>query len=365
MANSLGQSLLERFPDSEIRIVDTFQYINSVLHKVVVGSYMETLRFTPKVWGYLYDQAEDGLALVDLGQILYKLLSPKLKHLLDDFQPDLIVTTHAFPTGMLSVLKEKGLLKVPLVAVITDFHVHPFWIRPGVDLFFIPVEDLSYPLIQAGIGPERIRAVGIPIRSQFNRTIEPQKAKKKLGLGPLPTILIMGGGLGMGRLELIAKEILQAEEFQVIVITGKNKRLHTTLSSLNNPRLKLLGYVDNIAEVMAAADLIISKPGGVTTAEVLAMKKPLIIYSSLPGQEDRNTYYLLNKGAAIKVRTLEQLIPEISSLWQNKLRLKQMQEMAEHLGSPASSSLFWDNVWPLLGQDGTSEPIIASNTSSH
>ena len=95
------------------------------------------------------------------------------------------------------------------------------------------------------------------------------------------------------------------------------------------------------------------------------MKKPLIIYSSLPGQEDRNTYYLLNKGAAIKVRTLEQLIPEISSLWQNKLRLKQMQEMAEHLGSPASSSLFWDNVWPLLGQDGTSEPIIASNTSSH
>ena len=258
VANSLGQSLLERFPDSEIRIVDTFQYINSVLHKVVVGSYMETLRFTPKVWGYLYDQAEDGLALVDLGQILYKLLSPKLKHLLDDFQPDLIVTTHAFPTGMLSVLKEKGLLKVPLVAVITDFHVHPFWIRPGVDLFFIPVEDLSYPLIQAGIGPERIRAVGIPIRSQFNRTIEPQKAKKKLGLGPLPTILIMGGGLGMGRLELIAKEILQAEEFQVIVITGKNKRLHTTLSSLNNPRLKLLGYVDNIAEVMAAADLIIS-----------------------------------------------------------------------------------------------------------
>lgn len=348
VAKSLSECLLEIAPDSEIRVVDTFQYINSVLHKVVVGSYMETLRFTPRVWGYLYDQAEEGLGLVDLGQILSKVLSPRLEQLLKEFQPDLIITTHAFPTGMLSVLKKKRNIATPHVAVVTDFHVHPFWINPGVDHYFIPAEDLAYPLVQAGVESSKISAVGIPIRSQFCQQLDQQEAKAELGLGPLPTILVMGGGLGMGRLELISQAIVQAQEFQVIVITGKNKRLYSALNNLNNPFLKVLGYVDNMAKVMTAADIIISKPGGVTTAEVLAMKKPLVIYSSLPGQEDRNTCYLLNKGAAIKVRKLEQLIPEIRNLWQNKLRLKQMREMAELLGSPASSSLVWKKIWPLI-----------------
>ncbi len=364
VAKSLKECLLELVPGSEIRIVDTFQYINSVLHKVVVGSYRETLRFTPKVWGYLYDQAEDGLGLVDLGQLLSKLLSPKLGQLLQQVKPDVIIATHAFPTGMLSVLKENNIIETPLVSVVTDFHVHPFWIRPGVDLFFIPAEDLAYSLQQAGIGPERIRAVGIPIRSQFNCKIDVQKAKEKLQLADLPTILVMGGGWGMGRMELITRELLQARDFQVIVISGNNKHLELSLKELGNPRLKVLGYVEYVAEIMAVADIIVSKPGGVTTAEVLAMKKPLVIYSALPGQEDRNTMYLLNKGVAIKVRKLEELIPEIQNLWNNQLRLKQMQEMAGQLGSPASSRLVWENIWPLLSDDDGGKLLLGGGSNA-
>jgi len=351
VANSLGQSLLTLAPGSEVKIVDTFQYINSVLHKVVVGSYMETLKFTPKVWGYLYDQAEDGERLVDLGQILSKVLSPKLEQLLKDVDPDVILTTHAFPTGMLSVLKQRGSIKPPLISTVTDFHVHTFWIHPGVDLYFLPAPDLAYPLLEAGIAPERIRSVGIPIRAQFSEKIDTRKAKAALGLADMPTVLVMGGGLGMGRMELIARHILQDETFQVVVVAGKNQRLHDTLCNPAYPRLKVLGFVENMAEVMATADIIISKPGGVTTAEILAMAKPLVIYSSLPGQEDRNTYYLLNKGVAVKVRKLDQLIPEIHSLLENPLRLRHMKEMAEYLGSPHSSRLVWENIWPLLAQE--------------
>lgn len=347
-ANSLGETLLDLAPGSEVKIVDTFQYINSVLHKVVVGSYMETLKFTPKVWGYLYDQAEDGERLVDLGQLLSKLLSPKLEHLLEKVNPDVILTTHAFPTGMLSVLKEKGLIKPILVSVVTDFHVHPFWIHQGVDLYFIPAADLAFPLTQSGIAPERIRSVGIPLRPQFRQLLDPLKAKEKLRLEPLPTVLVMGGGLGLGRIELITRSILQDQTFQVLVVAGKNSRLQDNLQDLNNPRLKVLGYVENMAEVMTAADIIISKPGGVTTAEILALGKPLVIYSSLPGQEDRNTYYLLNKGVAIKVRKLEMLIPEIRSLWSNPLRLRHMREMAAQLGSPDSSISVWKHILPVI-----------------
>jgi len=348
VAKALAESLTEEIQGSEVKTVDTFNYINSVLHKVVFGSYMETLKFTPKVWGYLYEQAEDGERLVDLGQILSKLLSPRLEQLIKEFSPDVIISTHAFPTGMLSVLKQRKPVKIPLSAVVTDFHVHSFWIHEGIDRYFIPAPDLSYRLIGDGISQEKIKGTGIPIRTQFSKFIDPVLARQELGLDSRPTVLVMGGGLGLGRIELIVRELLNNSSFQVVVVAGKNKRLQDNLAELKNTRLKVFGFVDNMAQVIAACDLVISKPGGVTTAEVLAMQKPLFIYSSLPGQEDRNSDYLLNKGAAVKVRKLDMLVPEIMSFWNNPTRRRHVKEMAEQLGSPHAGREVWDELFSLL-----------------
>lgn len=349
VAKAFQENLLEEIPGSEVKIVDTFQYINSVLHKVVVGSYMETLKFTPKVWGYLYDQAEDGERLVDLGQLFSKVLSPRLEQLLKDFCPDVIIATHAFPTGIIAVLKEKMQSNIPLAAAVTDFHVHSYWIHQGVDLYFIPAIDLAYPLLRSGIAEEKIKAIGIPIRRQFTFSHDKIKAKAELGiLSEAPTVLVMGGGLGLGRIEVIVREVLSEDYFQVMVVAGQNKRLQEALNAINHPKLKVFGFIENMAQVMVATDIVISKPGGVTTAEILAMQVPLVIYSSLPGQEDRNTEYLLNKGVAIKVRKLDMLYPGLLSLWQNPLRLKHMKEMAQQLGSPHSSRLAWESIYPLI-----------------
>ncbi|MCR4443206.1 MAG: glycosyltransferase [Peptococcaceae bacterium] len=348
VAKALAERLLEEVPGSTAEIVDTFQYINSVLHKVVFGSYIETLKFTPRVWGYLYEQAENGERLVDLGQILSKVLSTKLEHLLRNFNPDVILTSHAFPTGILSVLKERGQVKVPLAAAVTDFHVHSFWIHQGVDRYFLGAPDLAYNLLKHGIKAEKIKATGIPIRSQFGREFNIEEAKKQLGLDSQPAVLVAGGGLGMGKIDSIARELLNNASFHVVVVAGKNRRLYEALAGLDQPRLKVFGFVENMAEVIAACDLVISKPGGVTTAEVLAMRKPLVIYSSLPGQEDRNTDYLLNRGAAVKVRKLDMLVPEIMSLWSNPLRRRHMLEMTGQLGAPHASRLVWEEMWSLL-----------------
>lgn len=349
VARALGERLMIERPGSEVTIVDTFQYINSALHKVVFGSYMETLKFTPKVWGYLYEQAEDGERLVDIGQILSKVLSPKLEQLLKDVSPDYILTSHAFPTGMLAVLKKRGQITVPLAAAVTDFHVHSFWIHQEVDRYYIPAADLDFRLLHSGIEHSKIYGFGIPIRSQFAESkIDNSLAKKELGLKEeIPTILVMGGGLGLGKIEVITKELLKDETFQVIVIAGKNQRLQDNLEAIDNPRLKVFGYVENMAKVMSVVDIVISKPGGVTTAEVLSMDKPLVIFSSLPGQEDRNTDYLLNKGVAIKVKKLDMLIPEIKALWRNPLRFRHMKEMAQQLGSPDSCKLIWDDLFKI------------------
>lgn len=345
VAQALAERLLIERPGSVVKIVDTFQYINSVLNKVVLGSYMETLKFTPKVWGYLYDQAEDGERLIDLGQILSKVLSPKLEQLLREVNPDYIITTHAFPTGMMSVLKRQRIINVPVCAVVTDYHVHSFWVHDYIDHFFLPAPDLAYPLLKTGIARGKIHGTGIPIRDQFSEKIEQEQARKELSITSGHTILVMGGGLGLGKIEVITRELLENWDYQVIVVAGKNKRLEGELLELHNGRLKVLGYVENMAKVMTAADIIISKPGGVTTAEVLALSKPLVIFASLPGQEDRNTDYLLNKGAAIKVKKIDMLIPEIMALWRNPLRLRHMTEIAQQLSSPKSSQLFWDTVY--------------------
>jgi processive 1,2-diacylglycerol beta-glucosyltransferase len=350
VAQAIAERLMAETPGSEVKIIDTFRYINSILNKVVVGSYMETIRFTPKVWGYLYDQAEGGDKLVDLSQLFAKILSPKIEQLINDVNPQVIITCHAFPTKMLGEMKRKGRIKVPLAAAITDFHIHPIWISKGINQYFIPSVDLNYHLIQEGIQPEKIKPVGIPIRMQFGQKFDSVEVKKELQLTEAPVVLIMGGGLGLGKIEVITKEILNDERFGVVVIAGKNKRLYEALSKLNNDRLRVFGYVENMAKVIAACDIVISKPGGVTTAEVLAMEKPLVIYSSLPGQEDRNVDYLLNRGAAVKVKKLDLLIPELLALWQNSLRLSQMKEAARYLGSPHSSKLVWDNLWPLIAE---------------
>ncbi|PKM87633.1 MAG: galactosyldiacylglycerol synthase [Firmicutes bacterium HGW-Firmicutes-12] len=351
VAKAMAERLLEEIPGSEAEIIDTFQYINATLHKVMLGSYMETLKFTPKVWGYLYNQVVEGERFIDIGQLFSKVLSPRLDQLLKQFNPDIIITTHAFPTGILSIMKERGQINIPVASVITDFHVHSLWIHHGVDRYFIPEPDLSNRLLHHGIKAKQIIAVGIPIRTQFSKEINSEQAKSNLGLSVnTPTILVMGGGLGLGRIEKIVEEILEDSIFEVMVVTGKNKILQENLADLKNTRLKVFGFIENMAEVIAASDIVISKPGGVTTAEVLAMRKPLVIFSALPGQEDCNTEYLLNKGAALKVQRLDMLLPEINSFWSNPLKRRHMKEMAEQLGVPNSSKMAWEELWDLLAK---------------
>lgn len=335
VAKAVAQEIKERSTESEILIVDTFQYINPILNKVVVGSYMETLRFTPKVWGYLYTQAEETEKFVDLGQIFSNLLSPKMEKLLQNFNPDVLVCSHAFPAGILSALKKKRKLNIPLVACITDFTVHSFWMQPYVDQYIIPHEDLIYPFLKEKIPLSKLKSLGIPIRKQFLNPPAKKDIRDKLGLQDQTTILVMGGGLGLGNIKEITIKLLKDSNLQILVVAGKNEKLHKELKELRGgERLHVYGFVEDVSNLMAAADLLISKPGGVTTAEALAMELPMIIYSPLPGQEDRNTHYLLNRGIAIQVRKIENLVHELNIILNNTLRFKQIKEMLRYFSKP-------------------------------
>ncbi len=343
-ARAVVEEIQYRYPDCQTKIVDTFRYINPVLNKVIVGSYMESLKFNPKIWGYLYAQAEEGEKLVDLGQILSKLASTKMEKLISDFNPQAIVCTHAFPAGILSVLKAKGRFGVPLIGVTTDFTVHPFWIHQHIDKYVLPCEELTYELQDYGITEDKIMPTGIPLRKQFSKRQSKGEARKKLGLADKTTVLVMGGGLGLGEIETVIQTLGNADiDLGIVSVAGKNDRLRTKLQLISTVnKVTVVVFVENIAEVMSASDFIVTKPGGLTTAEVLATGLPMIIVNPLPGQEDRNTEFLLNSGVAVKVRKTGQLVPRIKNLISNGIRLRQMEEMASLIGKPLAASSLTD-----------------------
>ncbi len=343
-AQAVIQEIGHRWPDCRTRVVDTFRYINPVLNKVIVGSYMESLKFNPKIWGYLYEQAEEGEKLVDLGQILSKLASVKMDKLIDEFQPQAMVCTHAFPAGILSILKGQGKFDVPLIGVMTDFTVHPFWIHKYIDRYVLPCEELKFAIQAYGVPEGKIMPTGIPLRRQFARKGDKTEARRNLSLDNMTTVLVMGGGLGLGEIEDIINLLGNADtKLQVLTIAGKNDKLRTKLqlASAKN-KVHVFGFVDNVAEIMNAADLIITKPGGLTTAEVLAVGLPMVIVNPLPGQEERNTEFLLNSGVAVKVTKLRHLVPQIQLLISNEKRMGQIREMASVIGKPEAARVLVD-----------------------
>ncbi len=343
-AQAVVQEVLHRYPDCRTRIVDTFKYINPVLDKVITGSYIESLKFNPKIWGYLYEQAEEGDKFIDLKNVLSRLASVKMERLIKESEPQVIVCTHAFPAGILSILRAKGKFTVPLISVMTDFTVHPFWIHEQIDRYVLPCDELRYQMQEYRVPDEKIMATGIPLRKQFSERPNKPEVREKFGLEDKTTVLVMGGGLGLGEIENAIETLGNSDlDLQVVSVTGKNDRLRTKLQLVKTRNsLKVFGYIDNMAEVMGASDIIITKPGGLTTAEVLAMGLPMIIAAPLPGQESRNTEFLLNSGVAVKVRKISHLVPQLKQLLANEKRLNQIKEMASLIGKPRAAEKLVD-----------------------
>jgi len=346
-ALAMKKAFHERRPDLEVTILDTFRYINPFLDKVLFGTYIEMLKITPVVYGYLYHLAEKGQPFSEAGKeefnrILNRLAAPKLIRFLNEFQPQVVVCTHPFPVGILASLKQRGCLSSPVAATLTDFTVHPFWIFSGVDLFTVAAPELRSSFAEYGIGLEKVHAVGIPINTCFAGSVERSGVQKRLGLNPsLPTALIIGGGLGMGPLAEIVKALGSSPgKLQMIVVTGNNNslkaKLERMLPGLRNP-VKVLGFVDNIHELMAASDFMVGKAGGLTCAEALARGLPIFIVDPLPGQEVRNAEFLTGQGVALQIDNVQELVQKVEKCLRGPERLQIMAERARRLGKPLAA----------------------------
>ena len=301
---------------------------------------MSVVKRTPELWDYLYDNPKVLKSTQSLREMIHRFNTGKLKTLLDDFKPSAILCTQAFPCGMVADYKKTFDLKVPLVGVLTDYAPHSYWIYNNVDQYIVPSQETGNKLIANGIDSSRIKAYGIPIDTKFQNSFDKKSLCEKLGLDSTkPCILVMGGTQGLGPIKDLVKLLNRSSvEMQLIIACGTNKKLYNWLKARHHRKKTIiLSYATNIDELMQASDIILTKPGGITTAEALAKGLPMLIVNPLPGQEAMNTKFLLQEGVAVKAENPDDVMVLLNELFENKNKLKAMSDRARLLAKPDSS----------------------------
>jgi processive 1,2-diacylglycerol beta-glucosyltransferase len=251
------------------------------------------------------------------------------------FKPDAVLCTHYLPLETLTPLREKkGGIRPFVACVVTDFEAHALWMESCVDLYCVAAEETKARLVARGADAADVIATGIPIAAKFSSKPDARAVRRKYGLrDDLPVLLVLSGGFGMGPVAEILAELDKADgQFQTLVVTGRNEELRRKLAAQDRKHpTHVLGFSTNMHELMAVADLIITKPGGLTSSEALAMGKPLFILNPIPGQEAANSDFLLEHGAAAKANRVEDLPYRIGQLLGSK-KLAEMGKAAKALG---------------------------------
>jgi len=330
-------------PDTKTLLINAFHYTNPILEKVINKTYMGVIRTKPEVWDYLYDNPKVLKNVQKLRDFIHKFNSKRLMELLDDFKPNAIVCTQAFPCGMIADLKRTHREETLLFGVLTDYSPHSYWVYDSVDGYIVPCKDTGKRLIENGILKDRVNAFGIPVNPRFNTTLDREKIAKRLDLDlNIPTILIMGGSQGLGPIKQIVQglEALRNLPFQIIVVAGINKSVYRYLNRTHRNRKKkvvFFSYTENINELMEVSSLVITKPGGLTTAEALIKGLAILIVNPLPGQEAMNTKHLLKIDVALKARDYREAVVLVEALLSHPTKLLQMRRTSKKYGRPDSA----------------------------
>jgi processive 1,2-diacylglycerol beta-glucosyltransferase len=351
-AQGIAAYAKNNFSNLSIRHLDLMQLVPAYFRKIYTDFYLKLAAGLPEAWGWLYrktDHEPTGSLTERCRRMLQRLSAKKLFIEIDSYQPDAIVCTHFLPAELLATAVLEKRLHCPVWVTVTDFDLHQMWVHAGITGYFVANEELAFRLQSSGVDPATIVITGIPVMPEF--TLQPERSvcAAKHGLNPLhKTLLIMGGGAGLGITCELVKSLLNLQShLQIIVMAGKNQSLLTELQNLAvfwPGQLVAVGFTDKVPELMACADLVITKPGGLSTSECLVMGLPMLLISPIPGQEERNASYLLQEGVAQRADDVATLVYRLRLLLANPVKLAEMKTYASLLGKPRAASTLLHHV---------------------
>lgn len=337
--------------------VDVYAYLSKIVKETIDKGYLFTSKHTQELYRLVYLLAENhGSGYfanpISIINIVNALGASKFARIVNDFAPDAIVCTHVFAAQLVNDLKKRKLLTAPTVGIITDYTLHPYWEDvPNIEYIVTGSELLTHRAIKKGIDASRILPLGIPIHPKFCQPISQADARARLGLDlDRPTILMMGGSMGYSNnKKLIAQLNLCDIPFQLLVVCGNNKKQYEEMlhlkETLDGPCiLHPYGFVNNVEEMMSAADCIITKPGGLTVSEALAKNLPMILVNPIPGHEERNVEFLMNNGMACLVTKTFPVDEAVYHLFKSPHRLRTVRETMSALAHPDATERLCDFI---------------------
>ena len=347
-AKSIQNCILKKYPQIDVELIDCMKYVNITIEKITTAAYREMAKKAPWAWGRIYSDSQKG-PLAHISSRSNKIMAIKLLKLLKEKTPDLIISTHPFGSQMCSYLKRKGKINSKIATIMTDFAPHDQWLVGSdyTDYFFVAHEKMKNYLISKGINTNKIFVTGIPISERFSENFNREEIFKELNLPEnQKTILFFGGGeYGLGKTKTIEILTCLAKNFNnisIIAISGKNTKMKESFLEIvknfkRENNIKVIEFTNKVPELMSIADLVVTKPGGLTTSESLASNLPMIIINPIPGQEEENAEFLESKGIAIWIKKHDN--PEIifNDLFNNPEKLIQMKEKTKILAHKNST----------------------------
>jgi processive 1,2-diacylglycerol beta-glucosyltransferase len=341
-----------RFPGSEVRHVDALTLTPAPFRRMYSRGYLDFVARAPGLFGVLYEHTNrppKNPAADKIRLALERLNTAAFVRFVKTFDPHVICHTHFLPAEIVGHERRKGRIAAPDTVVVTDFEVHRFWLCRGAGGYCVAREENRLHLEALGVPREQVRVTGIPIDPVFGLKPERAVLRKKHGIeNGLPTVLVLCGGFGVGPMEALVKNLQGAlTKARMVIVTGRNEALRERLSALARRAptpMRVLGYTREMHELMALADLAVTKPGGLTTSEALAMGLPLVVANPIPGQETRNAIMLYEEGVAISGENPYTIGPRVARLLASPNRLGEMRRKALALARPEAAHVIAEDL---------------------
>lgn len=356
-AKSIHEYLKNNYKDKniDVELIDCMKYVNKTIEKMTTKAYNEMAKKAPWAWGRIYSDSQKG-PLAHITSRSNKFMAIKLLRLLREKQPDLIISTHPFGSQMCSYLKRKGKISAKTATIMTDFAPHDQWLVGSdyTDYYFVAHENMKKYLKRKGIADSKIFATGIPLSNKFLQNFNREKIFKELHLNPnKKTILFFGGGeFGLGKnrtVEIFESFVKYCKDMQIIAISGKNEKMRLAFEKIvlkyqRNDSILVFEYTSQVPEFMSISDLVVTKPGGLTTTESLASHLPMVIINPIPGQEEKNAKFLVKNGIALWIKKNDNVQELLETLFLHPQTLETMKENTKKLAKLHSTKEICDTL---------------------
>ena len=347
-AKSIQECITNNYKDINVELIDCMKYVNITIEKITTAAYREMAKKAPWAWGRIYADSQKG-PLAHISSRSNKIMAIKLLKLLREKNPDLIISTHPFGSQMCSYLKRKQKITSKIATIMTDFAPHDQWLVGSeyTDYYFVAHNKMKQYLISKNIDENKIFDTGIPISNRFLLNYNKNDILSELNFTPnKKTVLFFGGGeFGLGKTKTV--EIFECfvklfPNIQIIAVAGKNEKMKTAFSKIveqekRNDSIRVLEFTNKVPEFMSVSDLVVTKPGGLTTSESLASKLPMVIINPIPGQEEENAQFLEENGIAIWIKKYDNPYEKLQNLFSDTKLLPTMKENTEKLSKKYST----------------------------